>query len=404
MSDSFKCSYPHMLENSIIANGQTQDIISNYSAHSNFTAHSHCNLKHNDSFYYIDISNMNVEGLLNLSSKILLEVLICNNNNINKITGLSQYIKFLNCSNNNISELIFSENSMRISYNYDYSNVKLNCEFNPISKIINAPCIPINNSNCLEIMIFGSIFNQPVDNLPQSIKKLKFNVAFNQSIDNLPLDLESLDLTHCKRFVGSLNNLPLKLKELFISYHYNQPINNLPINLNNLYFGYHFNQLINNWPNNLTNLVMGNAFNEPIDNLPNQLKILKCGYKFNQFVDNLPDGLIELIFGNNFDKPIDNLPNQLKILQLGTDFNQSINNLPSSLNYLILHINLDFNMGDLPNNLTHLFLKNSNKDRLRQPITKLPEKLIYFELPAIKKNLINLTNENINSNCYINYL
>ena len=39
---------------------------------------------------------------------------------------------------------------------------------------------------------FGNRFNQPVDNLPDSLEWIMFSVDFNQSVDKLPNSLKSI--------------------------------------------------------------------------------------------------------------------------------------------------------------------------------------------------------------------
>ncbi len=56
---------------------------------------------------------------------------------------------------------------------------------------------------------------------------------------------------------------------------FNQPINNLPNSITYLTLGYKFNQLINNLPNSITHLTVGHDFNQPIDNLPNTIIVKK---------------------------------------------------------------------------------------------------------------------------------
>jgi hypothetical protein len=84
----------------------------------------------------------------------------------------------------------------------------------------------------------GEKFNQPLDNVPSTTKKIvikKHNdvgyIDFMQSLEYLPIGLEELYIHFSKNYNLPFNNLP-KLKKIFlISYSYNQPINNFPDSL-----------------------------------------------------------------------------------------------------------------------------------------------------------------------------
>ena len=62
---------------------------------------------------------------------------------------------------------------------------------------------------------------------------------------------------------------------------FNKPVDNLPNSLTHLEFG-DFNQPVDNLPNSLTHLEFGDDFNQPVDNLPNSIVHLEFGWNFNQ--------------------------------------------------------------------------------------------------------------------------
>jgi hypothetical protein len=70
--------------------------------------------------------------------------------------------------------------------------------------------------NSITHITFGKNFNQPIDNLPNSIKYLDFDFGskFNQRIDNLPNNLTHLKLE--EEFNQPISNLPLRLKKIDI--------------------------------------------------------------------------------------------------------------------------------------------------------------------------------------------
>ena len=55
---------------------------------------------------------------------------------------------------------------------------------------------------------------------------------------------------------------------------FNKPVDNLPESLTHLEFGDHFNQPVDNLPSGLTHLEYGNCFNQPVDNLPKSIKFI----------------------------------------------------------------------------------------------------------------------------------
>ena len=88
---------------------------------------------------------------------------------------------------------------------------------------------------------------------------------------------------------------------------FNQPVNNLPDSITHLTFGRHFNQPVNYLPNSITHLTFGCEFNQSVGhqgcedincprNLPNSITHLTFGISFNRPVDNLPLFLQQIQF------------------------------------------------------------------------------------------------------------
>lgn len=203
--------------------------------------------------------------------------------------------------------------------------------------------LPLN----LEKLIIGCNFNKPLgnDNLPQNLKKIEFiksdffhivyqYTLFNQKIDNLPNSLETL----------------------ILSDEFNQQVPNLPHNLINLKFGIKFNQDVSCLPFTITNLEFGRNFNQSVDNLPNSIITLKFGDMFNQSVDNLPNSIKNLTFGDKFNQPINCLPNSINLIVLGYHFNQPLNCLPNSINSIVFGYHFNQPINCLVNCLTHVVL------------------------------------------------
>lgn len=209
-----------------------------------------------------------------------------------------------------------------------------------------------------KILHLGEIFNQPIDNLPNNVKHIKFVKdiyndklnRFNYPIDNLPNFLETLELISCE-FEQSLNLLPLSLKYLKIYFTNSNPFyqdnlfNNLPINLEHLCIYSYRNKY-----SGLNNFNDEHLFN--LNNLPARLKILEIMPNIYKPIEYLPEKLETLIIYNT---PYLNHPEQ------------TIINLPINLNMLILNFCIDVNYENIiekmfNNKLTCKYLMMYNTD------------------------------------------
>ena len=304
------------------------------------------------------------------------------NHQINKLPELLKKIKYMNSFNSSIDG--FPDSLTHLYLNGDYFNL-------PINKLpVNLTVLsvgdrfnhPINIFSLypLEELYLGNSFNQSVENLPATLKKLGLGNAFNQSVENLPATLKKLTLGNA--FNQSINNLPKELIELTLGNAFNQPVDNLPKELIELTLGNAFNQPIHNLLKELIELTLGNAFNQPVDNLPERLSKLTLGDAFNQPVNNLPNRLMELALGNAFNQPIENLPKYMRSLILGNAFNQPIDNLSEFL--LNLHIYGIFNqqIDKLPKHLSELhigYVFDKSVNTLPKMLFELEIESKYFE-------------------------
>jgi hypothetical protein len=129
--------------------------------------------------------------------------------------------------------------------------------------------------NNITYIKLGEDFNQHIDNqqISFSFEKKEFTNRKN------------------KFWLIKYSYLPNSLTRLELGFDFDQPINNLPNSLNHLLFsfGSHFNQQINYLPSNLKYLVFNaqSFFNQPINYLPNNLRYLILGNAFNQRINNL---------------------------------------------------------------------------------------------------------------------
>jgi hypothetical protein len=92
-------------------------------------------------------------------------------------------------------------------------------------------------------MIFDKFFKKPLDNYYKimeynNITFLELGLLFNQPIDNLPNSLTHLEFYIYSKFNQEINNLPNSLTHLTLGLEFNQEINNLPNSLTHLTLGY----------------------------------------------------------------------------------------------------------------------------------------------------------------------
>ncbi len=350
----------------------------------------------------LDISNKNIKGLLDLDGFDKLKKLVCSNNKIDLIINLPDSLKYLDCSYNLIEQFNC------ISNNLDY----FNCKKNPLTILYYSFDVkPKSYPKKLQYLRYSNIFNQPVDNLSNSITELIFGNSFNQHVDNLPNSITHL--TFGNSFNQPVDNLPNSITHLTFGNSFNQPVDNLPNSITHLTFGNSFNQPVDNFPNSITHLTFGDSFNQPVNNLPNSLIELEFGLEFNQPIDkiyskckqnsgsNQNSGIVTLGFGDKFNQPIDILQtksctccaNSLKNLFLGESFGKSINNIPKSVEHLIVYGNEYYknNKEHILDTVRYLDLFGDNN----QEIIEFPKNLNYLILNSNYSHNINNLPESI---------
>ncbi len=114
------------------------------------------------------------------------------------------------------------------------------------------------------------------------------------------------------------------LRSLTFDSDFNQPVDNLPDTLTSLTFDSDFNQPVDKLPSTLTSLTFDHDFNQSVDNLPSTLKSLTFGWEFKQPVDNLPSTLKSLTFERKFNQPVDNLPDSVLRLSLRESYPKNL--------------------------------------------------------------------------------
>ncbi len=174
----------------------------------------------------LNISESNIEGILDLSKFTQLEFLNCEFNSITSIINFPPTLKKLYCGNNHIETLDnLQHKSCTILLEY------LNCEFNKIKQLDNLPnslayldCSKnlLTNLDFLPVNLEKLILRyndsiQKLDLLPQNLKYLDcMSIILITNLDNLPQNLNILKCINCKN-LKSFNYIPNSLKELHCS-------------------------------------------------------------------------------------------------------------------------------------------------------------------------------------------
>lgn len=202
---------------------------------------------------YLNISNKNIEGILDLSKFTKLNKLICNNNKIVELKGITNGLLYLDCSYNLITKLTTLPDYLNTFI--FHNNPLIELYYPLVNKI---PVLPQE----LKKITINRNYNHPLDNLPPNLTHLEFSEhsIFNHSLNNLSQNLTHLIFNNWCSFSQPINIFPPTLIYLKLSYNYNHPLDNLPISLKHLEFGINskFTYPLDNLPPNLTHLMINN--------------------------------------------------------------------------------------------------------------------------------------------------
>ena len=229
----------------------------------------------------------------------------------------------------------------------------------------------------------GSEFNQNII-IPPNIKLLQFGDRYNQPLNNLPNSLETLILSN-KKSIHPLDNLPCNLKTLKLldALNSNITLDYLPINLTYL-------EIIQY--NNIDNKLTIN-----IDNLPSSLQTLKIKIIgiliYDNSFRNLPLNLENFYIDDYYDKlDLSYLPDNLKNLYITNCTDIQITKLPSTLeklHFTNVRINnsntcnnilqIDF----LPLNLKEFSINSNSNSKNSMKINSIISKCLYNNISII---------------------
>lgn len=151
-------------------------------------------------------------------------------------------------------------------------------------------------------------YNISCANLPTNLRKISFGYLFDQSIDDLPDSVEIIVFCHNSRFNKFIKKYPANLKEIYFGDYYDKPIISPP-SLKLIYFSNNsnFDSSIE-YPPDLEKIYFGRCYNKSLDDL-----------------DNLPKlSIIKFHYSSKFNLPITCRSNTLKAIYLGIEFNNTL--------------------------------------------------------------------------------
>jgi hypothetical protein len=163
--------------------------------------------------------------------------------------------------------------------------------------------------------------------LPDNLESLTLGIEFEsedlhhfKNLTELTIDIEDFD--------EPLDNLPNTIKTLYIlSGVYTQPLNNLPNGLIELHFNSEYDCVpyaldLDNLPQSLEKLILPGKYKGNLDNLPSNLKYLEISYDYEGTINNLPDSLEVLNWLSIYEYKgkITKLPTNLKEVIFGHDY------------------------------------------------------------------------------------
>lgn len=193
---------------------------------------------------HLIVSHLDIRGLLDLSEFNNVAYVNCFNNTINRLSGLREGIRELNCSSNKITSFINLNTNKNV---LPQSLIKLLCSKNKLNEL---------------------------NGLPEGLKYLDCGHNININLDNLPHNLTTLLCNGCE--ITKLNNLPITLKILNASKNNLTQIDYLPesITFLNINSNKHLTSL-ENLPNSVEKIILNDS-HIILTTLPFSLKVLYC--------------------------------------------------------------------------------------------------------------------------------
>ncbi len=181
--------------------------------------------------------------------------------------------------------------AVEFRFNLPIDNLPIGLKYLEISGDFNQPLdnLPDGLIYLMFSSSFSDKFSFPLNNLPNTLREFEFYCKkYPHTLDCLPNSIECFDFRYSD-FDIKINKYPDNLVKIYYGSNYNKPIDNLPDSVREIIFQKHsrFNKKIKKLPNSLVKLVLGEKFYYPLCKLPNSVNTIIIYNKHYKFVKNL---------------------------------------------------------------------------------------------------------------------
>lgn len=289
------------------------------------------------------------------------------------------YLTFDDKFNNNVDNL--SDTLIKLTFGNSF-NQNINKYPKILEKLIFGDCFNKEINSLPETLVyleFGDKFNKSVKNLPNSIKHLDLGMCFRKNINKLPNSIEKLIING--KITEKIENLPYSLKHLYLDddhdYNYSKykyidvkvNANILPPLLEYFNTNKHFNNhknimYFNNLPSKLKSLFINHRYSKNINNLPYSLKTISIysNHK-NNYLNKLPSSINYLIYNSNYQ--INHLPYTITELMITERYGGNLDFIPESIKILRLNFYAK-SINDLPSSIEKIYLLGVDKNLINK--------------------------------------
>ena len=283
----------------------------------------------------LDLSNIGLTKLPNLSDVIIEGTLNCSGNPLSSFKNAPRGLKKLTCCNCGLTSLEDFPNTLE----------ELNCSGNPLSSFKNAPH-GLKKLTCCDCGL------TTLEDFPNTLEELNCSGNPLSSFKNAPRGLKKLTCYDCG--LTTLEDFPNTLEELNCSGNLLSSFKNAPRGLKKLTCCNCGLTSLEDFPNTLEELNCSENIFSSFKNAPQKLKSLNCSYCGLTTLEDLPNTLKELNCSGNLLSSFKNAPHGLKKLKCCNCGLTSLEDLPNALEELNCSGNLLSSLKNAPRGLKKL--------------------------------------------------
>ena len=232
---------------------------------------------YNDIQYCIKYNNLNCGGrhykISEFNSIIILP------NNLTHLTFGGKFNQSVNLTNN-LTHLIFGNDfNQPVILTNNLTHLTFGNNFNQ----------PVILTDNLTHLTFGCDFNQLMT-LPQSLIYLELSKEYENYVELINVEILKINCNN----INLIDNLSNHVRELILGYSFNLPINNLPNSIKKIVIlNKNYNHDINNLPHFVEYLELNLFYDKQILNFPKNLCTVKCSWSY-RFLNDLSNYAVEL--------------------------------------------------------------------------------------------------------------